>query len=168
ETVIIPDGEGWVAIQSHDHPEGYWFLLIASNVGDGFCYRKGYTPNEVIGDVALEFYEYELDTTPPEVSFDQPKESTIYLNNVELFTWPFPNAVIIGNIDIIVNASDPGFAGMDYVELFIDDESKVVLDSEPYVWNWGETGFGVFTIRAEAFDKAGNSETVEITAIKIF
>jgi len=109
-----------------------------------------------------------VEKSVPEVSFDQPAPSTIYLNNAELVSWPFQTPFIIGNIDINVNAWDPGYNGIDYVEIFINDEPKVVLENEPYVWNWIDSGFGSYTIRADAFDKAGTSESIEMTVIKLF
>lgn len=117
-----------------------------------------------------EIIKVTVEMSVPEVSFDQPKPSTIYLNNaeLELGSWPFQTPILIGDIDIKVNAWDPGYSGIDYVEIFINDESKAMLGNAPYVWNWIDSGFGSYTIRADAFDKAGASESIELTVIKLF
>ena len=44
-----------------------------------------------------------------------------------------------------------------------------VGETLPYTWTWNETGFGKFTIKAKAYDKAGNVTTTgEMTVFRIF
>lgn len=163
----ISNGEGWISIQSHDDPDGDWFLWIRSLFGDSFSYQENGEPIYE-ADTAIQLFEYESDKIPPEISIEQPKHFLIYLNNEELIQWPFMNPVIIGTINITINANDPEFVGMDYVEIFINNESKTTLNNKPYNWTWDEKGVGIYKIKAKAYDKAGNSKTSEeITLIRI-
>jgi len=166
-SVELSNGEGWVSIQSHDDPQGDWFLWIISYFGDSFSYQENGEPVYDV-DTAIQLFKYELDKIPPEVSIEQPKLNMIYLNNKELLEWPLMNPLIIGRINITVNANDPEFVGMGYVEILINNESKATLNNEPYNWTWDEKGVGVYRIQAKAYDKAGNFATSEeIIVIKI-
>ncbi len=158
--VELTDGEGWISIQSHDDPDGDWFLWLISYYGDMFSYQQNGEPIYEV-DTAIQLFRYELDKIPPQVSIEQPKPSTIYFNNQEIFEWPLMNPLIIGTINITVNAFDPEFVGMDYVEILINNESTATLNNEPYNWTWDEKGIGVYKIKAKAYDKAGNSATSE-------
>jgi hypothetical protein len=81
--------------------------------------------------------------------------------------WPFIT-VIIGDLEILIDASD-SIAGIDHVEIFINDETKRTIEEEPYRWTWNESGFGSYKIKTVAYDKAGNSATTEeLTVVKIF
>ena len=118
----------------------------------------------VIDDLAITGL---IDTKIPEISLERPKESTIYLNNEEIYQWSFPT-FIIGPIDIDIDVFDED-SGVDYVELFINNESKTILNDEPYLWTWSETGFGKFTIKAKAYDNFNNyATTEEMTVFKLF
>jgi hypothetical protein len=165
--IIVSDNDGWVSIQSHDQPEDCWFGWINSFFGDSFSYQL-YGQNVLGYDTAFQLFEYELDEIPPEVSIEQPRQSTIYISNKEAFQWPLKIPVVFGNIDITINASDPEFVGMDYVELYINDELITTLYTPPYTLTWDELGFGLYKLRASAYDKAGNSAaTDEMSVIKI-
>jgi hypothetical protein len=106
------------------------------------------------------------DTQNPEISLIQPKESTIYLNGEALAQWPFPT-LIIGPIEFTFDVTDEE-SGVDYIELFMNTELKITLDSEPYSWVWNQGGIGIYTIKATGFDYIGNSaSTNEMMVIKI-
>ena len=106
------------------------------------------------------------DAQNPEISLLQPKETTIYLNGEELAQWPFPT-LIIGPIEFTFDVTDEE-SGVDYIELFMNTELKITLDSEPYSWVWNEGGIGIYTIKATGFDYIGNSaSTNELMVIKI-
>ena len=165
-SVELSNGEGWISIQSHDDPQGDWFLWLKSLYGDIFAYQENGEPI-LESDVAIQLFNYELDKIPPVVSIEQPKLNMIYLNNKELFEWPLMNPLIIGSLNITVNANDPEFVGIGYVEIIINNESKATLNNEPYNWTWDEKGVGVYRIQAKAYDKAGNYATSqEIIVIK--
>ncbi|MEA2054750.1 MAG: hypothetical protein U9O96_06550 [Candidatus Thermoplasmatota archaeon] len=46
---------------------------------------------------------------------------------------------------------------MDKVEFYIDDVLKATDDEEPYEWLWDETVFLKHTLKAVAYDNAGNT-----------
>lgn len=52
--VNLPDG-GWVSIQSHDDPDGDWFLWGSAQSGDFFSYQEGSGPTSY--DRALRLFE---------------------------------------------------------------------------------------------------------------
>jgi hypothetical protein len=166
--VSISSGEGWISIWSYNDKEQDVFLWARSLQGDNFICQSSEETNTSVGiDVAFQLYEFELDETPPEVSIVQPKPSTIYLNNQELLQWPFIT-VIIGDFEILIDASD-SVAGIDHVEIFINEDTKRTIEDEPYLWTWNESGFGSYKIKTVAYDKAGNSATTEeLTVFKIF
>ena len=77
--------------------------------------------------------------------------------------------MIIGSITIGFNASDND-SGVYRVEIFIDDESRGNITSEPYNFTWAHEKISLFkhkhTIKIVAFDYAGNNASDEITVRK--
>lgn len=108
------------------------------------------------------------DIISPEVSIDQPKESTIYLFGKEFFTFERINInpIVLGSLNISVSASDN--IEIKQVEFFVNNVSKAVFTDGSYLWNWDETGFGKHIIKVEVYDLAGNSAIVDITVFKVF
>lgn len=108
-----------------------------------------------------------VDDTPPTVEIIKPGRA-IYLYNTKVL--PFFPTIIIGGIDVIVEASDD-LSGMEKV-IFSLDETEKYTDEVPsndlYIWTWNEQTFGRYTLKATAFDKAGNSATDEITVWRFF
>ena len=102
------------------------------------------------------------DTTPPSVWFSLPKKGIFY---------PFFKPIILGNTQIWAHASDDE-SGIDYCELYIDDELKATFNQQfPRSWTWSETyavPFSKHTIEGVAYDNAGNSGSDEIIVWKFF
>ncbi|RLF41266.1 MAG: hypothetical protein DRN12_03555 [Thermoplasmata archaeon] len=98
------------------------------------------------------------DIDPPFVDIIKPTLG-IYFKNKLLTN--FFLSVIIGDIDIEVEASDKG-TGMDRVEFYIDNQLKATVTSPPYLWSWNEKSTSWFkhmhTIKVIAYDEAGNSK----------
>ena len=86
-----------------------------------------------------------VDNTPPEIGFINPKDgeaiSGIYLVEAEV--------------------SDKG-SGRDYTRFYLDDD--LMKNSTATTFNWNTSGYqdGWYTLRVEAFDKAGNLGSKEI------
>ena len=59
---------------------------------------------------------------------------------------------------------------MDYVEFYINGEKRKADSFAPYRFpNWDEKGlFGEYTIKAVAYDQAGNQNSDEITVWRLF
>lgn len=92
-------------------------------------------------------------------------ENAIYLRNKEIL--PFPVPVIVGKIDIDVDAANINY-GIDHVEFYIDGDLKETDATEPYSWTWDEHVFFRHTIKAVAYDSSGNNVTRELLVWKFF
>jgi len=111
----------------------------------------------------IPYLEIKIDTTPPTVEIKKP-DNGVYLFGSKIL--PFFVPVVIGNINIEVNAFDSD-TGIKCVEIYIDDTLKANITSEPFVWRWTERTFGRHTLKVVAFDNAGNKATDEIIVWKI-
>ncbi len=89
----------------------------------------------------------------------------LYLNNKEFL--PFFNIFVIGDIDITINSEDEQ-SGLNYIELYINDEKVVNSTEADFIFNWDEKVFGKFSIKAIAYDKAGNTAEDSIMIWKFF
>ena len=92
-------------------------------------------------------------------------EPGIYVDNAQKM--PFPIPIIVGSIDIKVQASDTE-SGMNMVEFYIDNELKLTVTEKPYIWKWDEFSFGRHILKVIAYDNAGNSDTDEMKVWKFF
>lgn len=92
------------------------------------------------------------DTIAPQVSFINPSNG----------------AKVSGKILINISATDN--VGVSKINLYIDDKLTATLTSYPYTYSWNTRPKSVFvgshTLRAEAFDAAGNKGTASITVVK--
>lgn len=102
------------------------------------------------------------DTTPPSATIVKPTNALYFLNN-KLFNFPVP--VMIGFIDVEVNASDND-SGIDRVEFYLDNQLKANVTTAPYIWEWSEQAFFVYTIKIIAYDKVGNQAQEELRVWK--
>jgi len=105
------------------------------------------------------------DTTPPTVTITTPLAKSLYIRNKRVL--PFPITLIIGSIDVTVDASDND-SDIANVTFSLNGVSKITDAAAPYTWAWGEKGFGRYTITVEAYDSAGNSAADEIIVWKLF
>jgi len=83
----------------------------------------------------------------------------LYLNNKRII--PFFIPIIVGNIEIKVNASDFS-SGIDCVNFYIDGEFQFNDLMEPYRLQWNEKSFGNHMIKVVADDEVGYFESNEI------
>jgi len=104
------------------------------------------------------------DHTLPNVEITKPKDF-LYFMNFEIF--PLSQPIIIGKIDINVNASDDD-SGIDRVEFYINGLLKTTDETEPYSWTWSELAFFTNVIEVKAYDKAGNAASIEKGVLKFF
>jgi hypothetical protein len=102
------------------------------------------------------------DHTPPVVKLKKPIRALYLKNEMRI---PLSRPVILGNIDIEVDAVDYG-SGVDKVEFYIDNELKNEDTEAPYVWNWNERKYYSNTqIKVIAYDKASNSDEETISLV---
>lgn len=93
---------------------------------------------------------------PPEISVGIIRpEMALYINNSMILS-PLRRALIIGGIDVEVEASSSYPSGViDRVEFYIDDVLKATDDTEPYSWTWDERIFWRHTIKVIAYSTDG-------------
>ena len=102
---------------------------------------------------------------PPNIEIISPKKDTLYIFDKNI---PFISTVIIGEINIQINAYD-NQSGINYVKLYIDNvEKKNFTAYESYVYRWDEKTFNQHIIKAVAYDKVGNTAEYAITVWKFF
>ena len=108
-----------------------------------------------------------IENNPPNMEITQPLPNVLYFGNRPLL--PFFATLIIGPIDITVDASD-SISGMERVEFYIKGSLKKTDTSAPYVWLWRDITFGLnaYDIKVIAYDNAGNHADDTILVWKFF
>ena len=104
------------------------------------------------------------DTTPPTVTITRPVNS-LYFVNLEII--PLSSAIIIGRIEVTVNATDDD-SGIDRVEFYVNDQIRYTDPEEPYSWMWTDWVFSSFVIKVIAYDKEENYAVTEKGVLKFF
>jgi len=105
------------------------------------------------------------DDIPPDVKIVSPKKDTLYFLGRNI---SFISSVIIGSINIEINAYD-NESGLDFVKLYIDDvEKKNFSADDSFVWSWDERTFEKHIIKVIACDKIGNIAEYSMTVWKFF
>ena len=109
----------------------------------------------------------ESDDSPPYVKITKPQKGLYCLNEKnESVSWTFVT-IIIGWIDIEVDATDDD-GRIKWVRFYIDGQFKAVEYLEPYVWTWIGPSFGGHTLKVTACDNAGNENSDEMKVYKFF
>jgi len=106
--------------------------------------------------------------SPPAVSISKPEGNSLYVFNRKIHSNFCCKTMIIGPIDIIVEAIDE--SGIDYVEFYINDNQVENITEESsdslYTYQWSNFAFGCYTIRIDAYDSLGNSDSESISVFK--
>lgn len=104
-----------------------------------------------------------IEDQPPDVEITKPVKA-LYILNIKIMPRFIRRPLIIGNIKIIVDASDS--SGIEKVEFYIDGKLKAIDNSPPYTYRWRRdlTTFvrHKHRIKVIAFDNAGNVAIDEI------
>lgn len=110
------------------------------------------------------------DEIAPEITIVKP-ENALYIMDFKIRKFFFRKSLIIGNINIEVNAFDED-SGISRVEFFIDGELKANITVPPYIYKWSREKFSLIkhrhSIKVIAFDDFGNSNSDEIIVWKFF
>jgi len=109
----------------------------------------------------------QIDGTPPELGISRPQDGFIYFLNKQFIRRIFPMPIIISDIHIMILAEDHG-AGLDTIQLYVDDDLKASFIEKPYNWKWTSTTIDLHDIKVVANDIVGNSNSLELTVLKIF
>jgi hypothetical protein len=109
-------------------------------------------------------FKWDPDVAPPIVAIEKPING-LYLLNEKVRNLSIP--LVIGSLNIEVSAYDNEFS-VDYVDFYINGEKRKTDSLSPYRFNnWEEKGlFGKYTIKAVAYDTAGNQNSDEIIVWK--
>ncbi|UCB57891.1 MAG: hypothetical protein JSV67_04590 [Thermoplasmatales archaeon] len=108
------------------------------------------------------------DERAPEITILKP-ENALYIMDFKIRKFLFRKSLIIGSINIEVNAFDED-SGINRVEFFIDGELKANITTPPYKFKWNREKFSLtkhrHSIKVIAFDNFGNSNSDEIIVWK--
>jgi len=111
-----------------------------------------------------------IEAGSPKVQITKPHRG-IYINNHKILPRLFRMCLVIGDIDISVNASDD-ISGIERVEFYIDRKLQSTDTSAPYTFRWKRDRLRLFVhchiIKVNAFDNAGNRANDIIIARKFF
>jgi hypothetical protein len=99
------------------------------------------------------------------VAITKPLANSLYLRNKRVL--PFPTTLLIGAIDVTVNASDTD-SNISSVTFSLNGVLRKTATEPPYEWEWTERVFGRFTIEVAAYDEVGNNATDDIIVWKLF
>jgi hypothetical protein len=89
----------------------------------------------------------------------------VYFGNKRLTSFFVP--IIIGNIEIVANASNELY-GIDHVDFYINDVLQFSDDLYPYSFLWMDAGFFKQLIKVVAFNTRGKSVSRELSVWKFF
>jgi len=101
-----------------------------------------------------------VDDLPPSIVIERPREY-LYVADKELILLTSNTSVIFGKITTEVHAQDQQ-TGIEKIEFYIDNELKATVDETPFNWLIEDTLIGWHTIKAIAYDTAGNAASSEI------
>jgi hypothetical protein len=144
---------------------GYNVYIGSSNAENEFRNRIESCGQREVPNLNLSIsFKWDPDVAPPIVEIKKPING-LYLFNEKVRNLSIP--LIIGSLNIEVSAYDNEFL-VDYVEFYINGEKRKTDSLSPYRFtNWVEKGlFGKYTIKAIAYDTAGNQNSDEIIVWK--
>ncbi len=105
-----------------------------------------------------------IDSDAPQVTLLKPDRG-LYIGNKKIL--PLALTILIGNIDIQINASD-NTSGVCQVEFYVDNDLKFTDQEAPYIWMWDEWAFFTHTITIIVRDHATHAKTIEREVWKFF
>jgi hypothetical protein len=106
------------------------------------------------------------DETPPNIKIEKPINA-LYLFNLRIRRYLFRKPLIIGRIEITIDASDQG-SGINYVEFYVNDKLQYTDSLIPYSWIYNKKEFGKNIIKVQGYDNSGNIASEEIVVWKFF
>jgi len=89
-----------------------------------------------------------------DISISKP-EDALYFLNFKIRDFLFRNPLIIGPIDVEVEASDDEY-DIDRVEFYVDGQLMETDTSVPYSWRWNKLAFFRHSLKVAAFNSNGN------------
>ena len=131
--------------------------------GDGI----GDTPYAIRGGDNQDRYPWIQVPGIPRAEITSPIEGFVYILNHKII--PFFATVILGKIDVTVNASEPQ-DGIDRVEFHLSGDLQETDTEAPYSWTWERRPLlqHRYQVRVIAYDNDGDSHTDEIFVWRFF
>lgn len=165
-TIEYYDGEWNVLVKNYSNTGRYTFN--AKDWEDG-VYNIRVKAKDDAGNVGIaESGNITIDKQPPSIYISKPMEGYLYINlfgREILPPIPVPeiyDVIVVGKITVEVVATD-AHSGIQRVELKADNSSYVAYQP-PYKWEWNPS-LGVHSLKAIAYDNAGNSKACEIEKV---
>jgi len=164
-----PDnGVEWYVIALNEENDGVYSWNTTTLVDGSYllkvtaCDNAGNEESDVSGVFTLA-----NGVSPPEIDVEitKPAEGGFYLFNNRVLPLPGNLVVIVGSVDVEADVFVDGGV-VERVEFYVDDVLKATDDAAPYVWTWSEKTFFRHTIKAVAYDAAGNYGIDEITVVR--
>lgn len=115
------------------------------------------------GCAAAHEVRFHVDNTPPRVRLANPCRDNLTFNRDPCRPLPVGQSVVVGNISVQADATDPGHpglgSGMARVDFYIDGVLRGRDWSPPWRFEWAAfaESLGTHDVRAVAVDAAGNS-----------
>ncbi|HEC81963.1 MAG TPA: hypothetical protein ENI42_06030, partial [Thermoplasmatales archaeon] len=104
------------------------------------------------------------DNQPPTVNISKPANG-LYVMDKKITSFPF--TLVFGKITVEADAYD-NQSGVNKVEFYLDGTLKSTDTTTPYSWTWKGVAFFRHTIKAVAYDNAGNTASDETIVWRFF
>ena len=141
-----------IGISTYDTSE---VLLSIHETTDGGYIAAGHCVRDIwlvkLGDV-------------PNVEITKP-EDALYISNTKIRNYLFRNPLIIGPIDVEVDASDDEYEIVK-VEFYVDEQLMETDTTKPYSWRWDKLSFFIHALKTVAYNSNGNVGIEEKTVWK--
>jgi len=141
------DGGNWTKYSSQ--------FMISS---EGEHLIEYYSIDNVLNHKRIKNITINIDKTKPSVEISQPQDKKLYIFGRAIIP-TFRSTIIIGRIEVMVNASD-SVSGIAKVSILVDNVEKINFTKPPYEWRWGGN-IGRHTLKVVAYDDAGWSSSQE-------
>ena len=147
---------------------GFYLCNVAvgeiSIIAERGGYHEDWTYRTDVGENETVWINHSLLPTQINSRIAKPLKA-LYVNDRRIM--PFSLPVIIGGIDVEIEASDY-WHGIDKIEFYIDEELQTIITSRPYIWRWDKMAFGKKTLKVVAYNDLGNTASDELTLWKFF
>jgi len=156
--VIIYDSDGNELLIKREGVEGFIYGVAVDSLDN--IYVTGTIYQGIYG-----YYTTKLtDVTPPEFQLEKPKPFYLHIMGIPLLNLQ-KTTIVIGKLVVLISSSDP--SDIDFVEIYIDNQLMIVLNSASFEWIWEDRLFGKHNVKIIAYDQTGSAQKIDIDFLKI-